>query len=143
MMTGMLDNKHLHISDADAITDWLSKALASAKSGRITINIADKPAATIDAETRGQILVDLLQPTIFRIPDDDTGLFDKMKTASEFGQQLSENGVTICFLRKGKEAIRIGKDAKPTLSKLITRSDDIQMSSVRELTKLKNDFKTE
>ena len=142
-MTGMLDNKHLHISDADAITDWLSKALASAKSGRITINIADKPAATIDAETRGQILVDLLQPTIFRIPDDDTGLFDKMKTASEFGQQLSENGVTICFLRKGKEAIRIGKDAKPTLSKLITRSDDIQMSSVRELTKLKNDFKTE
>ena len=143
MMTGMLDNKHLHISDADAITDWLSKALASAKSGRITINIADKPAATIDAETRGQILVDLLQPTIFRIPEDDTGLFDKMKTASEFGQQLSENGVTICFLRKGKEAIRIGKDAKPTLSKLITRSDDIQMSSVRELTKLKNDFKTE
>ena len=143
MMTGMLDNKHLHISDADAITDWLSKALASAKSGRITINIADKPAATIDAETRGQILVDLLQPTIFRIPEDDTGLFDKMKTASEFGQQLSENGVTICFLRKGKEAIRLGKDAKPTLSKLITRSDDIQMSSVRELTKLKNDFKTE
>lgn len=141
-MTGMLDNKHLHIGDADAITDWLSKALASAKSGRITINIADKPAATIDAETR-QILVDLLQPTIFRIPEDDTGLFDKMKTTSEFGRQLSENGVTICFLRKGKEAIRIGKDAKPTLSKLITRSDDIQMSSVRELTKLKNDFKTE
>ncbi|AIC16726.1 hypothetical protein NVIE_2519 [Nitrososphaera viennensis EN76] len=54
-----------------------------------------------------------------------------------------DNGATMSFLRRGKEAIRLGKDARPTLSKLITRSGDIQMSSVRELAKLKGDLKSE
>lgn len=66
---------------------------------------------------------------------------DKLKTASEFVRQFSDNGVTISFLRKGKEAIRIGKGPKPTLSELITRSDDIQMTSLKEFTKLKKDLK--
>jgi len=38
--------------------------------------------------------------------------------------------MTISSLRGGKEAITLGKDAKPTLSKRITRSDDVQINSV-------------
>ena len=49
--------------------------------------------------------------------------------------------MTISFLRKGKDAISLGKDAKPTLSRLITRSDDIQIDSVKEITNLKRDLK--
>jgi hypothetical protein len=80
---------------------------------------------------------------MFRISEDDTGLFDKLKTASEFGRKLSDNGVTLSILRKGKEAVRLGKDAKPTFSKMVTRSDDIQLNSAREFTKLKEDLKTD
>ena len=85
-------------------------------------------------------MVDLLQPEFFKISE-EIGLFDKLKTAKEFSQKLTDNGLTISLLRKGKEAISLGKNAKPTLSRLITRSDDIQIDSIKEVTNLKRDLK--
>ena len=88
-------------------------------------------------------MVDLLQPVFFRTPEDETGLFDKLKTAKEFAKKLTDNGMTISFLRRGKEAITLGKDAKPTLSKIITRSDDVQINSVTQTGNLKRDLKAD
>ena len=138
----MGENKHLHIDKQDLLSDMLSKALKSATSGALNINFADKPVVKIMADN-DRIAVDLLQPDAFAISEDDTGLFDKLKTASEFGHKLSENGVTLSILRKGKEAMRLGKDARPTFSKMISRSDDLQVTSVREFAKLKGDLKTD
>jgi hypothetical protein len=87
--------------------------------------------------------VDLLQPVFFRTPDDETGLFDKLKTAKEFAKKLTDNGMTISFLRRGKEAITLGKDAKPTLSKIITRSDDVQINSVTQAILIPRDLKAD
>lgn len=139
----MLGDSHLHIDKNDQLSDWLSKALRSAKEGVLAISFEnDEPAVKI-AISNGTLAVDLLEPTIFRIPEDETGLFDKLKTASEFARKLSDNGVTLSFLRKGKEAVRLGKDARPTFSKMVTRSDDIQLNSAREFAKLKGDLKTD
>jgi len=138
----MLGNRHLHIDKNDQLSDWLAKALGSAKEGALAISFENKPAVKI-AISNGTLDVDLLEPTIFRIPEDDTGLFDKLKTASEFGRKLSDNGVTLSILRKGKEAVRLGKDARPTFSKMVTRSDDIQVNSTREFAKLKKDLKVD
>jgi hypothetical protein len=138
----MLHDKHLRIGERDVLADWLSKALGSAKSGTIKINFSDEPAVEITANN-GKVAVNLLQPSIFRIPEDETGLFDKLKTASEFGRKLSDNDVTLSILRKNKEVVILGKGARPTLSKLVTRSDDLQMSSVREFSKLKGDLKSD
>lgn len=138
----MLGNRHLHIDRSDTVADLIGKALKAAKSGAITIDVAGEPAVKMTA-SGGEIAVDLLQPTLFRVPEDETGLFDKLRTASEFGRRLSDNEVTLRFLRRGKEAVRLGKGARPTLSKLITRSDDIQMSSVKEFARLKGDLKTD
>ena len=84
--------------------------------------------------------MDLLQPRIFRMRE-YTGLFDKLKTASEFGRMLSDRGVTLSFSRQGKEAVRLGKNARPTLSKLVSKSHDVQVSSLRDLARLKGDLK--
>ncbi|MDQ5842189.1 MAG: hypothetical protein M3286_01745 [Thermoproteota archaeon] len=138
----MLGDNHLHIDRNDQLSDWLSKALKSAKEGALAISFENQPAVKITINN-GTLAIDLLDPTIFRIPEDETGMFDKLKTASEFAHKLSDNGVTISFLRKGKEAVRLGKDAKPTLSKVVTRSDDIQLNSAREYAKLKGDLKTD
>jgi hypothetical protein len=96
-----------------------------------------------------KINIDFIHPTIIQqlsetesgSENSKPGLFDKLKTAKEFAQKLTDNGLTISFLRKGKEAIILGKDAHPTLSKLITRSDDIQVDSVRESAKLGGELK--
>lgn len=138
----MLGDGHLHVDKNDQLTDLLSKALRSAKEGTLAISFENKPAVKI-AIKNGTLAVDLLEPTIFRISEDETGLFDKLKTASEFARKLSDNGVTLSFLRKGKEAMLLGKDARPTLSKIVTRSDDIQLKSAREFAKLKGDLKTD
>jgi hypothetical protein len=140
------DDRHLHIDRRDSVVDILGRALGSTRSGTVSISFAGE-AARITAggndEAGTEIVVNLLQPSAFVVSEDETGLFDKLKTAAEFGRKLSEAGVTISFLRKGKEAVRLGKGARPTLSRLITKSGDIQLSSVREFAKLKGDLKAD
>ena len=46
------------------------------------------------------------------------------------------------FSRKGKEAITIGKEAKPTLSRLLTKSDE-QIKFPKEADKLTDNVLTE
>jgi hypothetical protein len=135
----MVGDDHLHIDKDDQIINWLIKSMEAAKEGIIKIYIKDQSAAQINLNDN-LITVDLVQPEFFRTSE-EIGLFDKLKTAKEFAQKLTDNGLTISFLRKGKEAISLGKDAKPTLSRLITRSDDIQIDSVKEITNLKRDLK--
>jgi hypothetical protein len=135
----MVGDDHLHIAKDDQIINWLIKSMEAAKEGTIKIYIKDQSAAQINLNDN-LIAVDLLHPELFRTSE-EIGLFDKLKTAKEFAQKLTDNGLTISFLRKGKEAISLGKDAKPTLSRLITRSDDIQIDSVKEITNLKRDLK--
>ncbi|HEX7032607.1 MAG TPA: hypothetical protein VF172_06375 [Nitrososphaera sp.] len=134
---------HLHIGQDDHISEWIGKAMRAARNGTLKIDIANQPAAKIEIEEDGRINIDLLKPDVFKISEDETGIFDKLKTASEFGRKLSDNGVTLSFFRRGKEVLRLGKDAHPTFSKIITRSDSIQLTSVGGFAKLKGDLKTD
>lgn len=136
----MMGKDHLHIDENDAISDWLVKAMKSATSGTIKIDAENQPAAEIDI-SKDKITINLLQPAFFRAPDDETGLFDKLQTSKEFGHKLTDNRLTLSILRKGKEAITLGNKAKPKLSKLITRSNDIQIDSIKEAAELKRHFK--
>lgn len=138
----MLRKNHLHIDENDMISDWLVKSMKSLTRGTIEIDTENQPAAQIDI-SNDKIAINLLQAEFFRVPDDETGLFDKLETSKEFGHKLSENRLTLSILRKGKEAITLGYKAKPKLSKLITRSDDIQVDSIKEATKLKREFKAD
>ena len=112
------DDNHLHIDEQDPIADWLVRSMRTAQTGSIKLDIEGQPAVKIEIINYGnKIIVDLLQPVFFRTTDDETGLFDKLKTAREFAKKLTDNGMTISVLRRGKEAITLGKDAKPTFSK--------------------------
>ena len=137
-------DKHLHIDEQDPIADWLVRCMKSAQSGTINLNIGNQSAMKIDISNNGdKIIVDLLEPAFFSVTNDETGLFDKLKSAKEFAKKLTDHDITISFFRKGKEAITLGSKAKPTLSKLITRSDDVQINSVTQTTNLKRDFKVD
>ncbi len=146
-----LGKRHLHSPESDHILDGLVRLLSSANSGSIKLEFANKPAANIGIYTidnfsdssKRRIKVDLLEPSLFKLQDDDLGLFDKLRTATEFAQKLSDNTLTLTLLRKGKEAITLGEGAHPSFSRLITRSGDIQVDSLKESTKLRKDFKDE
>ena len=147
----LFGRKHLHVSESDQIIDGLFKIMSSVSSGSIKLEVANQPAMNIEINTnddqvdgddnnRTVVRLDLLEPTFFSVPDDQTGLFDKLRTAAEFAQKLTDNGITFSLLRKGKEAITLGKEARPSLSRIITKSNDIQVNSIKESAKLKNDF---
>jgi hypothetical protein len=147
----LFGRKHLHVSESDQIIDSLFKIMSSVSSGSIKLEVANQLAMKIEINTnddqvdgddnnRTVVRLDLLEPTFFSVPDDQTGLFDKLRTAAEFAQKLTDNGITFSLLRKGKEAITLGKEARPSLSRIITKSNDIQVNSIKESAKLKNDF---
>ena len=147
----LFGRNHLHVSESDRIIDSLFKIMSSVSSGSIKLEVANQPAMKIEINTnddqvdgddnnRTVVRLDLLEPTFFSVPDDQTGLFDKLRTAAEFAQKLTDNGITFSLLRKGKEAITLGEEARPSLSRIITKSNDIQVNSIKESAKLKNDF---
>ena len=70
-------------------------------------------------------------------------MLDDVVIFKKFADYLTINDVTLSISRKGEEAITIGKEAKPTLSKLLTRSDDVQIKSTMEAAKLTDDVLTE
>jgi hypothetical protein len=128
------------------VLDLLAKSLKTIIAGAIDINMEGKAALRFEVDkVQERINIDFIHPDVLQLAESDTedriGLFDKLKTAREFSHKLTNNGLTLSFLRKGKEAITLGKGAHPTLSRLITRSDDIQIDSVRESIKLSRDLK--
>jgi hypothetical protein len=153
--------------------DWLVKSIKSVQSGRIAIDMQNEPAmeiyatanridvdilnpeflnlpkATEDNEDKREGRIEKLKDKLNiakefaeELTDSETELLDKLEIP-KFANKLTDNDTTIVFSRKGKEAIILGKEAKPTVSKLVTRSDDIQIKSLREVRKLVSDLKPE
>ena len=90
-----------------------------------------------------QVLLDITDASFINFGEEGLltiGLFSKLKTAKELAQVLTDNHLTLSILRKGKEALSLGYETHPTLSRLITGSDDIQIDSVKEVAKLKRDI---
>lgn len=87
--------------------------------------------------------LDTAKDFVQSIADTETGLFDQLSLAREFAQKLTHNNMTLVLLRKGKEAIVLGKEAKPTVSRLVSGSDDLQIKSITEASKLLGDINTE
>ena len=110
--------------------------------GKITIDVQDKQVLSVYLEGN-RVVLDVSDASIFGTAESDSsiGLFDGLKTAKRIGETLNSKGITISILRKGKKALSLGRDAKPTLSTLLTRTDDIQVDSVRQVTKLGKDVK--
>jgi len=108
--------------------------------GSVTVKTDDRRAFSL--EFKGdKVLLDIIDASFFNFGEegDDFGLFSKLKTAKKLAQVLTDNNLTLSILRKGKEALSLGYEAHPTLSRLITGSSDIQINSVKEVAKLKHD----
>ena len=80
---------------------------------------------------------------IHSVTDKDSAFQQQLDLAKNFAHTLTENNMTLILLRKGKEAMILGKEAKPTLSKIISGSDDLQIVSVIESSKLIGDINPE
>ena len=110
--------------------------------GKVNIDVQDEHVLSVSLEGN-RVVLDVSDASIFGTAESDSsiGLFDGLKTAKKLGESLNSKGITLSIFRKGKKALSLGRDAKPTLSTLVTRTDDIQVDSVRQVTKLGKDVK--
>ncbi len=109
--------------------------------GRLNILVKEKPAISISLGSNIQL--DIHDTEIFDgigSGKSDVSLIDRLKTAKKLGEVLNSNGLSISVLRKGKKAFTIGRDATPTISSILTGSDDIHIDSVTQAAKLGKDI---
>lgn len=127
----------------DMLIDILIKGL-SYINGNIKIAIKNKDSLRIETADK-KIKLNIIDASIFDTPleilkENKIDFFEYMKEAKEFGHILSKNELTLYILNKGENTITLGKNASPSFSKLITRSDDIQIDSIRKSIKLASDI---
>jgi hypothetical protein len=136
------------MSDTNDMTEGLEKdtisnlaGILKKSSGRLNILIKDNPALSISLGSNIQL--NIHDAAIFDgVGSDksDVRLFDKLKTAQKLGEILNSNGLSISVLRKGKKAFTIGREATPTISSILTGSDDIHIDSLTQAAKLGKDI---
>ncbi len=80
------------------------------------------------------ITVDLLDIE-FHVPT-TKGIFARLSEARKFAKTLKKKNLTLCISHKGKIVMKLGKDAKPKLSRLITQSGAVEITNLRELRRL-------
>ena len=82
---------------------------------------------------KNKITVDLLDITV-NTPT--KGIFLRLKEAREFAERLKKNDLTLCISHQGKTIIKLGKEANPKLSRMITQSRAVEITSLLELRRL-------
>jgi hypothetical protein len=115
----------------------LAEIMKNAK-GKINLNIDNKRTLSLSFG-QNRVFLDIKDVSFFGMPeenDDDFGIFDEVNAAKKIAQVLDDHDMTVTILRKGKKAITLGKEAKPTISRLVTSSDDIQIESLSHAVKL-------
>jgi hypothetical protein len=131
-------------SNSDPETSAMNNVAESLKciKGKIRIQIKKRPALSI-ALSGNTVLLDIEDPSILGLTESDTsaGVFDSLKTAKKLGGILNSKGLTLSILRKGKKAVSLGRGATPTISSIVTWSDDIQVDSIKEVTKFGKDIR--
>jgi len=80
------------------------------------------------------IIVDLLDIG-FNIPS-TKGILVRLSEARKFAKTLKKKNLTLCISHKGKIVMKLGKDAKPKLSRVVTHSGSVEITDLHELRKL-------
>ena len=131
-------------SNSDVITGTANHLVEILKRirGKVGITYREGPILSISLEGN-KIFLDVSDASVFGMSDNNNnlGFFDSLKATKTLAEILDAEGLTLSILRKGKEALTIGKEATPKVSTILTRSDDIQVDSVREVAKLGKDLK--
>ena len=109
------------------------------KSGKITVSANDVEAIQISAENNNIDLKIKDKEIIKQLIQGGTGntsLRQLLNMLKEMAKELKEEEITITVSYNDDVVVTLGSKARPTLSKLVTRSDNIEINSLRRLLQL-------
>ncbi len=116
--------KHLNLS---------ANFLTYLENGSLSISTDKKPSMNFKSIDNRRIL------DVIDIPiklDKKPGLIKQLTEAKSLAKDLSKKNITFEIHLKGEPVLKLGKDAKPKLAKIVTLSNNIEITDLKKLKKL-------
>ena len=115
---------------------WLSHVV---KSGEVTLFTGDEEALQVKAEDN-KINLSIDSKKFLKDVMDSAGgggsIREKLAQLKDIAVELKDEGLTITLSYQGDRLVTIGAEAKPTLSRLVTRTDAVEINNLRKLLEL-------
>ena len=115
---------------------WLSHVI---KSGEVTLFTGDEEALQVKAEDN-KIELSVASEDFLKDVVDSAGggasIRSKLAQLKDIAGELKDEGITITLSYRGDILVRIGSEAKPKFSRLLTRTDAVEIKNLRKLLKL-------
>ena len=122
-------------SELSQIPLWLFQTF---KSGEIDLLTSGKENLQLRIENR-RISLNLIRKELLKYMlsleanPEETSILSLLTQLKNTAEKLKQNGLTITISHKDQIILTLGAEANPTLSKLITRTDAIQVNDIAGL----------
>ena len=115
------------------LTTWLGHVV---KSGEVTLITGDVKALQINAEDKKielSIIDKEFLKDILGSAGDGISIRSKLAQLKSIAVELKDEGFTVTLSYKGDRLVTIGLEAKPKFSRLVTRTDAVEINNLRKL----------
>lgn len=113
--------------------------LSLLKSGKIMVHQDDTKLIEVDAKD-SNITVNIVN--LLNEITTSGHAFAKISEARRLAGLLDKRGITLTLSRDNKPVVKLGRDAKPKLSRLVTQSSNVEVTNLRELRHLDRRLRT-
>ncbi len=112
---------------------WLGHVV---KSGEVTLFTDDEEALQIKAENN-KIELSIANKEFLKDVVGSAGsggsIRSKLAQLKDIADELKDEGLTVTLSFKGDRLVTIGAEAKPTFSRLVTRTNAVEINNLRKL----------
>jgi hypothetical protein len=115
---------------------WLGHVV---KSGEVTLFTDDVEALQVKAEdNKIEVSIDSKEflKDVLGSAGSGASIRSKLAQLKSIAEELKNEGITVTLSFKGDRLVTIGLDAKPTLSRLVTGTDAVEINNLRKLLEL-------
>ena len=118
------------------LTTWLGHVV---KSGEVTLITDDVEVLHIKAEDNKielSIADKEFLKDVFGSTGGGTSIRNKLAQLKNIAVELKDEGLTVTLSYKGDRLVTIGSEAKPKFSRLVTRTDAVEINNLHKLIEL-------
>ena len=115
---------------------WLSHVV---KSGEVTLFTGDEEALQVKAEDNRiefSVASEEFLKDVIDSAGGGTSIRSKLAQLRDVAGELKDEGLTITLSYRGDILVTIGSEAKPKFSRLLTRTDAVEIKNLRKLLEL-------
>ena len=117
--------------------DLPANFLSFLNSGGLNVTCDETPSVNFTAEGNSRI-VDIIDIPIEITKR--TGMIKQRSEAKNLAKNLKQENITLEIRLQGEPVLKLGENANPKLAKIVTLSNDIEITDLRKLKKLSDIF---